>query len=45
MIKNGWVICPKCHKKLFPLKKNTMIKVIVCRCKSCGYIFPLSLIV
>lgn len=45
MIVNGWVRCPKCHKKLFPLKKNPMIKVITCVCKSCGHTFELSLIV
>lgn len=42
MIVNGWVICPKCGKRLFPIKQNTVIKNLTYKCRNCGWYFKIQ---
>lgn len=42
MIKNGWVICPKCGKKLFPVNKEAVIKNLNFVCKRCKEEFKVN---
>lgn len=32
-IVNGWVVCPICGKKQFPINKDTIIKNLIFQCK------------
>ena len=43
MIKNGWVICPKCGKKLFPINKDAIVKNLEYQCKVCKEIFKVNI--
>lgn len=43
MVKNGWVYCPYCGKKLFPIGKNTVIKNWIYLCRKCGKRFPINI--
>ncbi|WP_368234556.1 cysteine-rich KTR domain-containing protein [Anaerotruncus rubiinfantis] len=42
MIVNGWVICPFCGKKLFPIQPETVIKNLPFKCKACKHKFNIS---
>lgn len=42
LIKNGWVVCPKCGKKLFPIHKNTVIINLTYKCRNCGWYFKIQ---
>lgn len=35
--KQEWFRCPHCHRALFPLKPDTVIKNLTYRCKSCKH--------
>ena len=43
MIKDGWYCCPYCHKKLFKVKRNAMIKGVIYKCKSCREIININI--
>ena len=35
--KDGWAICPRCHKgKLVKIRPDTEIRNLPCKCKLCG---------
>lgn len=42
MIKNGWVYCPKCGKKLFPINKDAVVVNMEYRCKKCKAVFKVN---
>nr|DAR87224.1 MAG TPA: zinc-ribbon domain protein [Caudoviricetes sp.] len=42
MIKNGWVICPKCGRKLFPVRPDTVIKHLMYQCRHCKEKFEVN---
>lgn len=35
MEKTEWFKCPYCHKALFPITRDTVIRNLVYRCKAC----------
>jgi predicted nucleic acid-binding Zn ribbon protein len=35
IVKDGWVCCPKCKKKLFPLNAEAVIIDLEFRCRYC----------
>lgn len=43
MVKNGWVCCPKCGWKLFPVDKETRISKLRFKCKHCKHIFEVNI--
>lgn len=44
MIKDGWIVCPRCKKKLFPVDTNTVMRNLRWRCKRCKEEFTINLI-
>lgn len=43
MVKDGWVICPRCGKKQFRIGLKTIIKSWYCICKKCKYKFQVDI--
>lgn len=42
--KDGWAICPVCHKgKLIKLLPTTTVRDLPCKCKRCGHITKLNI--
>ena len=42
--KDGWAICPVCHKgKLIKLLPTTTVHDLPCKCKRCGHITKLNI--
>ena len=42
MIKEGWVVCPYCGKKQFPLNEKAKIEDLEYRCKQCKKYFEVN---
>lgn len=42
IIENGWIICPNCKKKQFPLTKNAEIHGQEWKCKGCKNLFTVN---
>ena len=43
LIDNGWIICPHCNKKQFPVANNTQISGLVWQCKMCKKEFEIEI--
>ena len=43
MVKNGWVYCPRCKRKLFPVQPETVIKNLTYICKHCKHQFQVNI--
>ena len=38
-----WVCCPKCHRRLFPVGSQTVIRNLVFRCRHCKEEFEVNI--
>lgn len=43
MIKNGWYCCPCCNKKLFRIRKETIVHRLPYKCKICRHDFEVNI--
>lgn len=43
MIKDGWIVCPHCHKKQFPVHASTSIAYLPWICKACKNPFLINI--
>ncbi len=42
-VKNGWLRCPVCGRKLFPVRKDTRIQRLLWMCRQCHEQFYIEL--
>lgn len=42
-VKDGWMRCPMCGRKLFPVRKDTVILRLLWMCKKCHEEFYIDL--
>lgn len=42
-VKNGWLRCPACKRKLFPVRPDTKIRCLLWVCRQCHEQFEINL--
>ncbi|HJA35682.1 MAG TPA: hypothetical protein H9666_04225 [Firmicutes bacterium] len=42
-VKNGWLCCPYCGKRLFPVRPDTVVRKLPYKCRACRNEFEVNI--